>query len=236
MDGKLKRRLIVGGVAALAVAVTGGAYAATRDTNPRQESQAVVNDAARQLGVQPSELTAALRKALANRVDEAVRDGRLTKAEGDALKARINSGEVPLFGGPHRGFGKFGRGPDFHLHGLEAAASYLGLTQAQLRTQLNSGKTLARVARDRDKSVDGLIDALVEAQNEKLDQAVKDGRLTQAQANEIKQGQRRRIADFVNNGQFRFRFRDRDRGPDGPGFFPPEPGLRNGPADLSPVA
>jgi hypothetical protein len=234
MDGKLKRKLVVAAVAVGAIAVTGAAVAATRDTNPRQQSQAVVNDAARQLGVQPSELTAALRKALANRVDEAVRDGRLTKAEGDALKARINSGEVPLFGGPHRGVGKFGPGPHFHLHSLEAAASYLGLTRAQLHTQLNSGKTLAQVARDRDKSVDGLIDALVDAQNEKLEQAVEDGRLTQAQANEIKQGQRERIADFVNNGRLHFRFRDRGRGPGS--FFPPEPGPRDGPASLSPVA
>lgn len=239
MDGKLKRRIIVGGVAALAVAVTGGAYAATRETTPRQESQAVINDAARQLGVQPAQLSSALRKALANRVDAAVADGRITKAEGDALKARINSGEAPLFGGPHRGFGRFGHGPGpmFHLHSLDAAASYLGLTEAQLRTQLNSGRTLAQIARSRDRSVDGLVDALVEAQNTKLDQAVKDGRLTQAQANEIKQGQRERIAEFVNNGRFRFRFRGRNRGgPDGPSFFHPEPGLRDGPAELSPVA
>jgi AraC-like DNA-binding protein len=237
MNGQLKRKLIVGGVAALAVAVTGGAYAATRDTTPQQESQAVVNDAANQLGVEPSELTAALRKALSNRIDQAVEDGRLTKAEGDALKARINSGEFPLFGGPHRGFGRFGHGPGPHfLPHLDAVASYLGLTEAQLRTQLNTGKTLARIARDRDKSVDGLIDAMVKAQNEKLDQAVEDGRLTQAQANEIKQGQRERIAEFVNNGQLRFRFRDGDRGRGGPGFFHPAPGLRDGPASLSPVA
>jgi polyhydroxyalkanoate synthesis regulator phasin len=237
MNGKLKRRVIVGGVAALAVAITGGAYAATRDADPRQESQAVINDAARQLGIEPNELSSALRQALASRIDAAVEDGRLTKEEGDALKQRIQSGEFPLFGGPHRGFGRHGHGPGpmFHLHSLDAAASYLGLSQAQLRTQLNSGKTLAQVARDRDKSVDGLVDALVEAQNEKLDQAVEDGRLTQAQANEIKQGQRERISDFVNNGQFRFRFRDRGRGPDGPSFFHPEPGLRDGPA-LFPVA
>jgi hypothetical protein len=236
MNGKLKRRLIVGGVVALAVAITGGAYAATRDTDPRQESQAVINDAAQQLGIAPNELSSALRQALANRIDAAVEDGRLTKEEGDALKQRIQSGEFPLFGGPHRGFGRHGHGPIFHLHSLDAAASYLDLTEAQLREQLNDGKTLAEVARDRDKPVDGLVDALVAAQNEKLDQAVEDGRLTQAQANEIKQGQRERISDFVNNGQFRFRFRDHGRGPDGPSFFHPEPGLRDGPAELSPVA
>jgi hypothetical protein len=233
MKGRLKRKVIVGCVVALAVAVTGGAFAATRATTPRQESKAVIDDAARQLGVQPNELSAALRKALSNRVDEAVADGRVTKAEGDALKARINSGEAPLFGGPRRGFGRLGHGPHFHVHGLEAAASYLGLTEAQLRTQLNGGKTLGQVARDRDKAVDGLVDALVASANEKLDQAVEDGRLTKAQADEIKQGQRARITEFVNSGRLRFRFRDGNRGSR---FFHPEPGLRDGPASLSPIS
>lgn len=229
MNGMLKRKVIVAGVAALAVAVTGGAVAATKATSRKAESQAVVNDAAKQLGVQPSELTSALKKALANRVDAAVTAGRITKAEGDAMKARINSGDFPLFGGGHRG-GKFGHGPGFHLHGLDAAASYLGLTEAQLRTQLSSGKTLAQVAKARDKSVDGLVDALVKDANAKLDQAVKDGKLTQAQATEIKQGQRERLADFVNNGQLRFKFRDGNR--DGR-FSHPEPGLQDtGPASL----
>jgi hypothetical protein len=221
MDRKLKRRIIVAGVAALAVAVTGGAVAATKGTSPRAESQAVVNDVASQLGVQPSELTAALQKALANRVDAAVKAGRITKAEGDALKARINAGDVPLFGLPHRG------GPHFHMHKLEAAAEYLGLTQAQLRTQLTSGKTLAQIARDRDKSVDGLIDALVDEAEDQLDQAVEDGRLTQAQANEMKAGLRGRITDFVNNGRLRFHRA-------GPRFHP-MPGLRDGPAFSSPA-
>jgi predicted DNA-binding protein (UPF0251 family) len=229
MNGMPKRKVIVAGVAALAVAVTGGAIAATKATSSKAESQAVVNDAAKQLGVTPSELTAALKKALSNRVDAAVKAGRITKAEGDAMKARINSGDS-LFGHGHRGFGKFGHGPHFKLHGLDAAASYLGLTEAQLRTQLSSGKTLAQVAKARDKSVDGLVDALVKDANAKIDQAVKDGRLTQAQANEIKQGQRERLADFVNNGRLGFKFRDGNR--DGR-FSHPEPGLQDGgPASL----
>ena len=104
MNGMLKRKVIVAGVAALAVAVTGGAIAATKATSPKAESEAVVNDAAKQLGVQPNELSAALKKALSNRVDAAVKAGRITKAEGDAMKARINSGDAPLFGAGHRGF------------------------------------------------------------------------------------------------------------------------------------
>ena len=215
MRKRLTPKMIVVAAALVAVAITGGAFAATKATSPKEESQAVINDAANQLGVQPNELSAALKKALSNRIDQAVKDGRITKAQGDAMKARINSGQFPLFGGPHRGFGFRGHGPHFHLHSLDAAASYLGLTEAQLRTKLTSGKTLAQVAKEQNKSVSGLVDALVEAQNQKLDQAVKDGRLTQAQANEIKQGQRERITEFVNNGRLRFKFRDH-RG-DGPG-------------------
>ena len=133
------------------------------------------------------------------------------------MKARINSGEFPLFGGPRRHHGPgFGHGPK---HDLADTASYLGLTEAQLRTQLNQGKTLAQIARDRDKSVDGLIDRLVDAKRDRINAAVEDGRLTRAQADEKLEGLREHITDFVNNGRLHFRFRER-RGP-GPEGGPP---------------
>src|SRR5438552_8962823 len=147
MCSRIKPRMIVGAVAGLAVAGGGAAFAATQLGSPQQESQAVVNDAAKQLGVEPSSLSAALKKALENRVDEAVAAGRLTKAQGDELKQRIESGDTPLFGGPGRGFHE---GAPFG--GLEAAASYLGLTDAQLHTKLESGKSLADVAKAQGKS------------------------------------------------------------------------------------
>ena len=228
MKGMLNRKVVVAGVAVLAVAVTGGAIAATKANDRKAESQAVVNDAAKQLGVQPGELSAALKKALANRVDAAVKAGTLTKAEGDAMKARINSGDFPLFGGGHRG-DRHGGGLRIH-HSLDAAASYLGLTEAQLKTQVSSGKTLAQVAKAQSKSVDGLVDALVKDANAKIDQAVKDGKLTKAQADEIKQDQREHLTDFVNNGKLGFKHRDGNR--EGR-FSHPEPGLQDGgPASL----
>jgi AraC-like DNA-binding protein len=206
----LKRKIVVTAVAGVAVVGAGGAIAADKLSSPKEDSQAVLDDAAQQLGVQPSELSAALKKALSNRVDEAVKDGRLTKAEADAIKARINAGELPLFGvsrgGP--GFKHFGRGPmglPGPGHFLSTAADYLGLTQAQLRTQLNSGKTLAQIATDRNKSVDGLVDKLVAAKKERIEEAVKDGELTRAQANEIEADLRKAVTDFVNNGRLDFR-------------------------------
>jgi AraC-like DNA-binding protein len=189
-----RNRKIVFGAAALLAAVGGGVAVAASDSSPAEENQAIINDAAQQLGISPSKLSDALKKALGDRIDAAVAAGRITKTEADALKQRLNSGDVPLFfGGPHRGFGHPG------FHGLDAAASYLGLTEEQLRTELEGGKTLAQVAQAHNKSVDGLVDALVADAKKHLDAAVAAGRLTQAQADEVLNGLRDRIATGVNS-------------------------------------
>src|SRR5437763_15807723 len=145
------RKVILGAGAVRAAAGGGGAIAASGSNSPAEESQAVVDDAAKQLGISPSKLSDALKKALGDRIDAAVAAGRLTKAEGDALKQRINSAGFPLFGGFRAGFGHFGFFGD-----LSAAAEYLGLTEAQLRSQLESGKSLAQVATAQGKSGSGL--------------------------------------------------------------------------------
>ena len=208
------RKTIVAGAAALAVVAGGGAaIGATGALSPKQESEAVVEDAAEELGVEPSELTAALKNALKSRVDAAVAAGRLTPAEGQAMKERIDAGEVPLFGlGPGRGH---------HVHGMHgglgAAASYLGMTEANLRTALEDGKTLAQVARGKGKSVDGLVDAMVADAKGDLADAVKAGRITQAEKQRIQADLEERITDLVNGERPAFRFR---HGP-GPGMAPP---------------
>lgn len=182
---------------ALSVVAVGGAIGATKLT-PKQESEAIINDAAQQLGVEPTELTDALKQALKNRVDAAVEDGRLTDEQARELKERIDAGEVPFFG-VGRGFHKHFHGP-FHAK-LEAAAEYLGMTQAQLEDALEDGKTLAQVAKDQGKAVDGLVDALVEGAEQKLQDAVEAGRLTEAEKSEMLDGLRDRITDLVN-GRF----------------------------------
>src|SRR3954447_23335247 len=182
MGSRLNPKVIAGAVAGLAVAGGGGAYAATQLGSPQQDNQAVLNDAAKQLGVEPGALSAALKKALENRIDAAVAAGRLSKAQGDELKQRIGKNGFPLVVPPFGGPGHF---RDHGIHGLDAAASYLGLSESQLRAQLESGKTLAQVARDKGKSVDGLVAALKADLKKHLDRAVADGHLTKAQEDQI---------------------------------------------------
>ena len=76
---KKRSKIAAGAGAALAVVGAGGAVAADRLT-PKAESQAIVNDAAKQLGVDPAKLSDALEQALRNRIDAAVKDGRLSRS------------------------------------------------------------------------------------------------------------------------------------------------------------
>jgi hypothetical protein len=110
----------------------------------------------------------------------------------------------------------FGGGPRFGFHvgigpigaGLDAAASYLGISEDQLRSDLESGKTLAQIANATPgKSASGLIGALVAAAKQKLDAAVKAGALTQAQETTILSGLQQMVSDLVNGTH-----------PAGPGF------------------
>ncbi|HSL66479.1 MAG TPA: hypothetical protein VK874_17620 [Gaiellaceae bacterium] len=197
MHWNLKGKVVAGVVAVLALAGGGAALAATQLGTPKEESQAVVDDVAKQLGVQPSELSAAIEKALENRLDEAVAAGRLTQEQADRMKERLRAGDVPLFGHGLRGMHGPGHGLARGGH-LEAAASYLGLSEAALREQLEAGKTLAEVAKARGKSVDGLVDTLVADAKKELDEAVAAGRLDEERRDDILERLEERLTAMVN--------------------------------------
>jgi hypothetical protein len=54
--------------------------------------------------------------------------------------------------------------------------------------ELRQDKTLADVAKEKNVTLDDLKAAIVKAVGDQLDQAVKDGKLTQAQADQLKAG------------------------------------------------
>ena len=186
-----KWKLAAAAGAGLLIAGGGAALAAEHLSSSNDESQAVIDDAAKRLNVTPGALSDALKKALEDRVDAAVAAGRITKAEGDELKQRIESSDVPLFFG-HPRF-------EHHFFGeLTTAASYLGVTPDALRSELESGKTLAQIAKEKGKSVDGLISALYDEAKQHLDAAVSAGRLTQSQEDSILADLKQHITDLVN--------------------------------------
>ncbi len=199
MELKSKRTAAIGAAAALAVAGGGVAYAAATGTDHRD---ALLRDAAGRLNVSPDKLRSALEGAAGDQLDQAVKDGKLTQQQADQIKQRIARDGLPLGGPDGRGpgFGGPMGGPDHGPFdaGLDAAATYLGLSRADLARQLRSGKTLADVARAQGKSVDGLEQALVDAAKTRLDRAVADRQLTSDQRDQILREVQEHVADLVN--------------------------------------
>jgi hypothetical protein len=139
-----------------------------------------------------------------------VSSGTLTQAQADKVATTLDERL------PERGRGGPGRG-----EGLDAAAKALGMSTADLRTALHSGQSLADVAKTKGVSVDDLVAALVTSAKEHLAEQVKEGRITQAQADQRSSELTERITDRVN----RVHREHRPGGPAGDGAASSSAGL-----------
>jgi hypothetical protein len=165
VESSIKRRIAIGAAGLTILGGGGGAYALA-DRGGDDERQAFMSDAAKRLHVSTAELRSALKGAMDDRIQADVKKGRLTQKQADAIKAHKRPG-----GPGERGErGLHVAGP--FMEGLQAAAKYLGLSNAALRKQLESGKSLAQVAKDRNKSVDDLKAAIKASLQKNLDSRV----------------------------------------------------------------
>jgi hypothetical protein len=222
-----RKRAIAIGAAVLAVA--GGSGAAVAATSGASSPNDFLDSVAKHLGISRQKLDDATKAAANDQVDAQLAAGKITKDQADRLKKRIQSGDVPALGGggPGRGFGTGGPGGGRGGPGpllkagvgdsLAAAATYLGLSESDLRSQLNAGKSLADVAKAQSKDLDGLEQAILAAAKSDLDKAVTGKQLTQSQADDVYNRLKDNIDDMVN-GRLRMHFRG---GPGGPGVRGP---------------
>ncbi len=81
---------------------------------------------------------------------------------------------------------------------LEAAAAAIGIDEADLKSALESGDSIADVAEANGVSADAVIDAMVEAKTERIAEKVSEGRITQEEADEKLADLESRITDRVN--------------------------------------
>jgi hypothetical protein len=132
-------------------------------------------------------------------LDHAVADGKLTAAQEQEMLAELRSHIDDMVNDS---------GPQVTVKGAggapfgDAAATYLGLTPDELRAQIDSGKTLARVAADEGKSVDGLKAAIIAGAKTELDRAVAAGKITAAQEQKMLDDLKSHIDDLVNGAGF----------------------------------
>ena len=144
---------------------------------------AYIKALATKLGIGETQLTDALKSVQLDQIAQAVKDGKLTQAQADAMTARVNSGTAPMFGfgrPDHEG----GKGEGRGVKGMDEAAlaTFLSIDEPTLETALHSGKSLAAVASEHGKSRDELKAFLSTQLTTTLNNAVTAGKMTQAQA------------------------------------------------------
>ena len=98
-------------------------------------------------------------------------------------------------GGRHRP-GLFGRGV-----ASEALTDLLDIDAQELRQQLHDGATLAEIATAQGVEPQAVIDELVGELEERVNNAVENGRIDQAEADERLADAEAKITDMVNNGR-----------------------------------
>jgi polyhydroxyalkanoate synthesis regulator phasin len=195
---KITKRLVPAGLAGvlgltgLGVAAVGAPLAVAAGTAPTAE--AGVGDAGDRL------------QAITDALADLVADGTITQDQADKVAAALDESDALRPGGPG---GPGGHGGMVPLD-LDSAADALGLTPEELRDALaTEGTTLADVAEEQDVETSTLVDALVAAGEDRIEQAVTDGRLTQEQAEDLREALPERVAAAI---EMEFRG-ERDHGP-----------------------
>ena len=202
---KIKRYVLVSAAVLAAGAGGGAAIAASGGDEGQKAEQSILDDAAKRLNVTPEALRSALGAAQDGQLDQAVKDGKLTQEQADAIKAR-RAKDGRVLGGPGGpgGFGHGGPGgPGLAFKvgpggALDAAASALGLKRADLLDKLRDGKSIADVAKAEGKSLDDVKKAITDEVTKDLDQAVTDKKLTDAQRTKVLKELSEHLDDLVN--------------------------------------
>jgi hypothetical protein len=191
---KLKRWIVLpaAGLAAVIIGVAAVEAAPSPSASAngsKNYAQVFVDKLAGILHLTPAQTQDALKQAQLQTVDQMLADGKITKAQADAMKARINAGQGL---GAVQGFGRHGGFKaemtlmrDLKTAELNAAASALHMSTADLQSALRSGKSLSDLETQQKVSDSAVKAAMKSAAKGVLDKAVKAGTITQAQADSV---------------------------------------------------
>ncbi len=174
----------------LVASVAATAFAAPASTSG---AHSFMSDVARHLGVSEQKLKDAIAQARLDGVRGLLRSGKITKSQAAEMERQIMAGKMAR--------------PHMHRHGhlfgramLSEAASYLGMKPGDFVARLRQGETPAAVATAQGKTAAGLEAALVAGAQQRLNQAVQEGQLTEAQAKSLEPRLAEHIHHFVTSG------------------------------------
>lgn len=137
-----------------------------------------------EIGKSQAEINSAFQRALTNTLADEVKSGQITQAQADAIKKKLSS-QTPCalpssLGRPKPGRNKAEFGPYMQQY-VTAAAAALGISEAQLKTDLTGGQSLSQVASAQHVSEADFRTRLIANLKPVLDKAVTDKKLTSQQ-------------------------------------------------------
>ena len=173
------------------------------------------------LGISQDELEAAIDTTQLELVDEALAEGRIDEEQAAERRARIEAGEAGFFpGGKHR--------PQHRGFGVKTeVAEFIGVTPEELKAGLESGQSVAQVAEANGVTAEALTEYLLGETQTHVAQALADGKIDQARADEILADAPARIEEKINRQGLAEK---RHGGHAGAGFRPG--GFRDGSAPM----
>jgi polyhydroxyalkanoate synthesis regulator phasin len=165
------------------IGVAGAASKASQKVSITKSSTKVAGQA----GVGPEQ-------ALATILKDLVSKGTLTQAQADALTAAVTAAKAAH--DADRPMGGKGGPLDADRAAMEALVSTtIGVDSATIKSRLQAGESLAQIA---GAKKDALIAALVANETKRIDAAVTAGKLTAAQATEMKANLVAHVTEEVN--------------------------------------
>ncbi len=160
-----------------------------------------LNDIAKAQNVDPNAVSAAISKALKDRIAQAQTNGRLTAEQAQKADARIDqqiptimsrtltakNGATPKTGGQgHQGKAANPAALVAGRVGLDAAAKALNTTTQDVTRQMMQGTSIRAQAQAKGLDAGVVQQAIVTAENNAIDQAVQQGKITANQASQFK--------------------------------------------------
>lgn len=157
-----------------------------------------------QLGLDDAKLNAAFTSSASDTLDQVVKDGVITSVQAAQINTFLKDGVTGLIARLKAFSPKFGLGQN-RAGGRPASAALspaslaaaMGLSSADLETDLKAGKSIADIAKERNVDLQTVKNTVLTKAKSELDAAVSGGQLTQSQADQEYQALSQKLDIFV---------------------------------------
>lgn len=144
-------------------------------------------------------------QAITSALNQQLSDGKITQTQYDSLKTNITTWATKFVNDTFKGkAGIKNEGTGLGNHGYAAVlddtalANLLGMTSAELKTAVQSGKSLATIAGEKNVTVQAVIDQMTITLTADLDKQLANNQITQAKYDEEKAALTTEVTNYVN--------------------------------------